>query len=520
VTVVVHNQGNTPAEEFMVQWKPSLLAPDLSQQVNGLDVGQSRSLTFDYTYLFPGEFTSVAEVDSTKRVLELDETNNTAMLQVTVQKATVDLLITSLTIAPSQPTQGAPATVSVVVQNQGNSPSGPFVVEWNPDVLGRLTPGPSKLSTQVDNVGPGASRQVNFTFVYPEQGSFLSMARVDARNDVRETDETNNLASLTVTVLPGIDLVITGFTINPASPVRASTATANITVRNQGIYPAGTFWVQWKPVEDGFGGPTAKVDGLNPGQSKTVTLEGTYFQAGDFESLATVDVFNQVIESNEGNNTATRSVTVQPRQTTVRVTFTSVHIIEAAEDGLICTDITPCDAEWAILFLVFDPNVPPSATCSFRGSVSIPNFRCSEHTDGSVEDGDTLNVNRAFQVTLVESTPLILGTFALEEDDFIGIPTGADFMGFTFQLHTPGDRWGEGSHTVTAQQGDPCEACYRVNYTVQIISEPPPLADEGTGTPALEYVTLPGDLALLPQDVVLPDFVRRVWNLYLPLIVE
>lgn len=516
VTAVVKNQGNTPAGEFMVQWKPSLLAPDLSKQVNSLDVGASVAMTFDYTYPFAGEFTSFATVDSTWRELELDEDNNTQALVVTVQEATVDLLITSLTIVPSEPTQGLAATVNVMIKNQGNSPSGPFVVEWDPDALHRMSPGPSKLSKQVDDLGPGASLLVTFSFIYQEQGNFLTIARVDARNDVRETDETNNLADLTVTVKPGIDLVITSFTISPNPPVRASTTTASITVRNQGVYPAGAFFVQWKPIKDGLGGPLARVESLNPGQSTTVTLEGSYFRADTFETLAIADVFNQVIESNEGNNTSTRTVTVKPRETRVRVTFNSVHIIEAKEDGCIPIIAPNCDAEWSIVVAVFDAN----ATCSLGGQ-TVASLQCHQHNDGSVEDGDDLSINKSFDVTLVESTPLVVGTIGLETDDVFGLTTGADFMGYVLQIHPAADRWGEGTHTVTAQEGDPCSACYRVTYTVQILSEPPAFVAGAEAEPPPEFVWLPDGLGrLIPADTALPDGVRRMLTVYLPLVVK
>jgi hypothetical protein len=363
----------------------------------------------------------------------------------------------------------------------------------------------------VADLGPGASTQVVFSFVYPEQGNFLSIARVDAANNVRETDEDNNLASLTVTVKPGIDLIITSFTINPASPVRASTATATIVVKNQGVWPAENFFVQWKLDQDGFGGPLEMVEGLDPNQSKTVTLEGKYLQTDTYTSVAIVDAFNQVIESNENNNTSTRSVTVKQRETRVRVTFNNVHVSRAGEDGI------DGNAEWTILFLVFDP----STSCNFRGQ-TIDSFRCYDYTNGGVEDGDTLGINRSFEVTLVESTPLLLGTLALESDDFIGIPTGATFMGFTLKTHNKGDHWGEGTRSVNSQQGEDCTDgnCYQVNYTVTILSEPPaaPAAEDELAAPTVQ---IPGVVSrLFPPDAALPPGVTLTWEVYLPMTVK
>lgn len=620
VTAVVKNRGNTPAGRFVVEWKPKPLAPGLAKQVNFLGVGKSKILTFDYTYTSVGTFISVAEVDSTNRVLELDEDNNSKILPVTVQIDTRDLVITDMSIDPDPPRQGSIATVSITIKNQGNSPSGPFVLEWNPDTLGLITPSPSTLSSQIDNLDGGQSRRVDFHYTYPKAGNFRTVAKVDAFNSVRETNEDNNLRILNVTVEESApDLVITDLTINPAQPTQGALAHVSITVRNQGnapagpfvvewnpdalglitpspatlsaqvnglganqsttvefdyiypksgnfrtiarvdafnsvqesneannlsilnvivepgidlvvqltlpaevmrgtkvtaqvkvmnlgIYPAGTFWVQWKPDETKPGGPVAKVDGLGAGQSTTVSIEGTYLQTGQFASVAIVDIYNQVVESNEDNNESNKqTVNVIPRVTELKVTFNSVKVFQAFEDGI------DGNAEWWLWFFVLDPD----ATCKIGGE-TIKSVECRSKEDGSVEDGDTVGVNQAVTVKLVESTPLVVAAAGFEVDDFLGIPTDGKFTGYVLELWAAKDFASIGTRTVRSQEV--CsDGCFDLIYTVEIISAPPALASGAEELPPPEYVTLPAGLSrLLPEDAELPDGVRRSHDVYLP----
>jgi subtilase family serine protease len=429
ICIMVQNLGNRPADPFVVEWNPDafgLISPGpgtVSKQVDSLDVGQSRLVLFNFTYTEAGNFHTIAKADAFDDVMETDEADNLAILDVVVEPAGPDQVITNLAVEPEparsvsaeteqvagvEPVlvQGEEAIVSIIVYNQGNRSAGPFIVEWNPDARGLITPCPGTVSTQIDSLGAGQSAAVELHFTYHQHGGFRTVAKVDAFDDVEEMNEANNLAVLNVVVEPApIDLRITNFTISPWPPIRGSKATASIVVRNCGNYPTGSFWVQWKPTgEDAGTGPRIKVDGLHPNQSTTVQLESTFCIAGPYTSWAMVDIYDQVIETNENNNVSCLPVNVEPRQTTVQVTF------------------------------------------------------------------DSLKVHEAFADT------------------------------------RPG------------QEG-PCSSgrCYDPNYTVQIVSEPPPFYATEEPLPA-EEVVLPANMPI-PPGVQLPDGMRReLYRLYLPLV--
>jgi subtilase family serine protease len=316
VTVTVQNTGHvSTGANFAVQWKPSPFSAGLSQQIGPLAAGASTDVGFDYIYQNAGTFTSTATADVNNVITELHEDNNSLDAPVTVQGANVDLTINSVTVSPSTPTQGQTTTVTVNISNNGNDDAGPFVVSWNPDANGLITPGPGTLTQQVNSLGAGQSMDVTFTFSYPQAGAFHTVANVDAFNTVSETNETNNLAIKDFSVNPGnIDLVIDSFSVSPSNPKRFDTVTATVTVRNAGSLPVGGFFVQWKTVSTNTSGSVKYVAGLNPGETATLTFKGMYFTANTYTSEAIVDVYNQITEpgGGESNNAAFYTVHVQP----------------------------------------------------------------------------------------------------------------------------------------------------------------------------------------------------------------
>ena len=326
VCITVQNQGNFPTGPFLVEWSPTpylnQLPPGLSavsSQVNTLGPGAFTTVVFEYTWPNPGDFRMVATADAKNVVRETNEANNIDVFNVNVLKTPIDLTISSLSISPTTPTQGSDAIMTIGVTNLGTDTAGKFVVEWNPGALGLGTPGPSTVSTEVDGLFGGQTKNVTLKFVYSQFGNFRSVVKVDALSNVVETNEANNLAILNVKVNPApVDLVVSSFTLAPSPIVRGSKTTATIVVRNNGNYPVNNFAVQWKPNVAVNTGPVSFIPGLNANESKTITLETTYFVADVYTTSATVDVYNQVVETNENNNVSTRTADVKPRETTLR----------------------------------------------------------------------------------------------------------------------------------------------------------------------------------------------------------
>ncbi len=212
-----------------------------------------------------------------------------------------DLVADSITYSPATPTVGSTVNFTVVVRNQGNAPAGPFTVRLQ-------GAGPSQDRT-VSSLAAGATTNLNFSLPLSTSPETFT-ATADVLGQVAESDEGNNTRQVTITgVVAMPDLVVDSITYSPTMPTVGSTVNFTVVVRNQGNAPAGAF--------------TVRLQGAGPSQDRTVSS----LAAGATTNLnfslplstspetftATADIFGQVAEANEGNNTRQITVTaVQP----------------------------------------------------------------------------------------------------------------------------------------------------------------------------------------------------------------
>ena len=493
--VTVKNVGHRSAADFQVQWKPSPLGLALTQQVNGpLAVGATADVYFDYTYSLGGTFTGTITVDSANRVSEVSESNNQQTLPITVKTSDIDLTITDFHYTPANPVQGENTQFSVTIQNLGNTPATNFELSVNPDAFQISTPGLATQTVQVDSLAGGATQVLTFDFQYPQANNFRAIAEVDAFGDIAESNEANNKALQNLVVAPGsVDLQITSFSLstdlcNDAVGYankctlfwKDSTVTAAVTVKNFGTYPADSFVVQWLPDSTSIFGQTATVPGLLPGTSTTVYLKSSYSAAKTYATSATVDLYNQVPEpciGCENNNTATGSITTLPRDTTVSIGISQMHVYN---------DLDPCSVgpctrgvgagEWDMYLLAFDT----TASCSAY-SQTLDNARCLNFGKSPDGAGDVGGIGSTMSVNLPEGMPLVVALTGLEDDS----PAAPDFPGYAYAYWLPGDS-PAGTTRIYGQDGNSdCSGgvCFWADIVITLTKAPPPPASVGSGLP-------------------------------------
>lgn len=107
-----------------------------------------------------------------------------------------DLQIGTMRISPHNPAPGQLFILSIPITNAGTAPSGAFRWAWdastNPPVLS------NSLSGQIDNIPPGASKNISFPFSYGWWGTYSSQLRVDVETQIDESDKSNNFTFLQV----------------------------------------------------------------------------------------------------------------------------------------------------------------------------------------------------------------------------------------------------------------------------------------------------------------------------------
>jgi len=124
-------------------------------------------------------------------VTDNDGATDTSTQTVSIQVAAApDLVVPSITYAPTAPTLGQNVTFSITVTNRGNAATGFFRV--------RLTGASSSAQTYITQLPAGASQVVNLSLPLTT-GSETFTATADDLNQITESSETNNVNSVLVT---------------------------------------------------------------------------------------------------------------------------------------------------------------------------------------------------------------------------------------------------------------------------------------------------------------------------------
>ena len=193
VTITVENVGNRPSPAFVTAWNPDakkVSVPSLKaivhEETTPLIPGESRAISFPFTYPQPGNFLSVAEVNPGHTVKETNFNNNMAVLGVTVAPQPVELEFTSPTISILPPSGivalNTKVEAQVTVIDRSHLATGPFAVELTPKVGG-------KAQTQVvPGLNEGESRTLHFKgIVYLASGKYQLTALLDPKEQVFKT---------------------------------------------------------------------------------------------------------------------------------------------------------------------------------------------------------------------------------------------------------------------------------------------------------------------------------------------
>lgn len=322
ISITVKNNGTCSTNtSFVVQWKQTQFAQTgPSTTLGPLAPGASAVANLNYTFPNDGNFLSQVNVDTNNAIAETNEVNNLDIHSISVQEGTIDLTITDFVVVPSVNAQGHLALAFVSVTNNGNTASGPYQVAWNPTLS---TPA---LTVAQGSLGAGASTVVGpIPFNYPDLGVFVSRARVDSTRLVRETNEFNNDATTTVTIVPDRpELEVSDITFSPATPVAGQNVNVAVTIENNGFETTGqNFTVSWQP--HGLAAVLSQqVPALDEGDSTTVFFNYIYQLPGTFETTATVDSNNVINELLDNNNELTEEITVLPGLTDLTINNVTV----------------------------------------------------------------------------------------------------------------------------------------------------------------------------------------------------
>jgi len=286
-TVAIKNQGSGRAGSFHVALY--IGSYQFSDTVNSIEAGATDNATFIWSAR-AGAYNIKAVADSSDKVLESNETNNTK----TVYLSTLpDLIIESITWSPESLQKSDNVTFTVTIKNQGVSKAGSFRVHFYVD-------NSFKGYQDVEEIDADAT--VTKTFIWiARTGSHSIKVIADEVNQVTESDETNNAKRIAISTLPP-DFIIETITWSPEGASIGNTVTFTVTIKNQGSgksdYSQVAYYIDDNDLASDY------VSSIEAGASANETFTWIA-QAGSHDIKAVADSDDEVAESNETNNEKT-----------------------------------------------------------------------------------------------------------------------------------------------------------------------------------------------------------------------
>jgi hypothetical protein len=216
-----------------------------------------------------------------------------------------DLVVNSLTRFPISPNTSDEITFTVIVKNVGVGTAGAstLVVKVGGESYGVEYSVPSLASGETFTV----HRQITLSVAQ----NYRNTVTVDVNNDVSEKNEGNNVKTYDYTVVqaPLPDLIVYSLTHSPTIPTTASQITFTAVVKNEGAGAAGPSTLVIKVGGESYG-EEYSVPSLASGETFSVQRQIVLSVAQNYRNTVTVDVNNDVSESNETNNVETYDYTV------------------------------------------------------------------------------------------------------------------------------------------------------------------------------------------------------------------
>lgn len=200
------------------------------------------------TFNKAGNHQIVAIVDPDNRTQESSKSDNrmTLAVPVAVAPAAIELLLNAsdISVNPQQPARlPSVLAISALVANIGRFDAGAVrvVLREGAGAGGKI------LDQQSVNLLGRSSQVVNFSTTLAKAGSTIYSVQIDPDNQITEGDKSNNLAQVTVTTTPALDLLVKQDEIRlpPTVLYRGSDAVFKLTLRNGGTQDSPPFTVRY-----------------------------------------------------------------------------------------------------------------------------------------------------------------------------------------------------------------------------------------------------------------------------------
>lgn len=288
---------------------PEVLYENELQEMLG---GQTLTRQFPWVPQELGSYSLDFVLDDANEVAEIDETNNTISIPVTVNGNTstnLSIIDGDININPDPGLTGQTLEIFATIQNTSNTDSGPFDVNFYHQQFDQ----PSELieaTLDLPSIPAGGDQIVSVTVDdYSWSGDVTFVVEVDPADEIPEFDENDNVGLNTLRVLNKPDGYVSsgGFALTPSAPVLGSPLNVDVVIGNTGeqdlIDVEAKLYVKSNTSLNEVGSVTIPL--IEAGQSLNQPFGMTFPNDPAFTSLVvSIDEPDAIDEVNENNNQA------------------------------------------------------------------------------------------------------------------------------------------------------------------------------------------------------------------------
>jgi subtilase family serine protease len=342
VTTVVKNQGVGPTEDFIVSFYVDGVEIS-SQDITSIGSGESTPQVFSWV-AEPGIHSFKITLDIDDTVIESNETNNE--METDYATATPDLIVEDMSWIMSDDINSNEATFTIIIGNIGTGPAAASQVQYSFDSY------PSEYK-DIASIEAGETAAFSFIAIL-SSGQHTATILADSEELIEELDEDNNQNVITFsTIAP--DLFIRTISYSPLDAAIGDVITISVKLENRGSTEATD--IRLALSIDGSILDYADLPEIGIATSVTQEFQWTVTE-GEHEILAFVDADQEITESNEQNNTKSRTVSFAQTNAPVN-NSPAVSSTSPTEEGII-------EQYWWMLLLLAGLLIVAAFVSTFR----------------------------------------------------------------------------------------------------------------------------------------------------------
>ncbi|HAF28301.1 MAG TPA: hypothetical protein DCG75_04555 [Bacteroidales bacterium] len=343
ITIKTENIGTSYASAGVVNF---YLSENSSYDVSDTYIGNQycyitlaagESYTYDVTHVSIPSGTSlglrylIAYIDGGLSVNESNENNNTdsRLFEVVENTLLPELSLSIYSASPSTINVGENTTLVFNLSNTGDADAGSNTTEFYlssnttcenyiDEYLGSYT---------YTSINAGGNSTTGTTVTIPtnvDAGTWYIVAKVDANNEVTESnEENNNIAYKQVEITADRDLLAEIISLNPSSILPGESTSLNFILSNLGSDNASSstmkFYISSNSTFESASDiylSSYNCYGLTGGGTSTaninLTIPGTLY-TGTWYILCIADAISEITETNENNNIASHEISILPK---------------------------------------------------------------------------------------------------------------------------------------------------------------------------------------------------------------